>query len=98
MPTWWPKGAWLLTGRRTYYDLVANSIVGTDLPSFGDLQGRLEWRPHGGRRLTLSGLLSRESADSTFTGEGDHAGEQGTFVTDTSNDVLALGFDTPVGR
>jgi hypothetical protein len=37
------KGSWIVTGRRTYYDLVANSLVDTELPAFGDLQGRLDW-------------------------------------------------------
>ena len=36
-------GSWIVTGRRTYYDLVVNSLVDTELPAFGDLQGRLDW-------------------------------------------------------
>ena len=36
-------GSWLLTGRRTYYDLVAERFVDQDLPAFNDLQGSARW-------------------------------------------------------
>ena len=82
------RGSWIVTGRRTYYDLVANSLVGTELPAFGDLQGRLDWNLRPGTRLTFLGLLSREATDAFF--EGDRAGEQGDFVTTARNDLAAL--------
>jgi hypothetical protein len=80
-------GSWLVTGRRTYYDLVAERFVDDDLPSFADLQGKLSWQPRPGQRLTLLGLRSRESTDAVF--EGDRPGEQGAFVTAARNDLLA---------
>ena len=90
------KGSWIVTGRRTYYDLVANSLVGTELPAFGDLQGRLDWNLRPGTRLTFFGLLSREATDAFF--EGDRAGEQGDFVTSARNDLAALKLTTLLGR
>lgn len=90
------EGSWLVTGRRTYYDLLANRIAGTELPSFGDVQARAVWPLGPGRRLTLSGLMSREGADAFF--EGDRAGEQGTFASEASNDLAALSFDTTYRR
>ncbi len=89
------KGSWLLTGRRTYYDLVANKIVDTELPSFSDLQGKAVWQLGPSRRLTLTGLVSREKADSSF--EGDRSGEEGTFASDANNDLLSLAFDNTFG-
>jgi outer membrane receptor protein involved in Fe transport len=89
------KGSWLLTGRRTYYDLVANKIVDTELPSFSDLQGKAVWQMGPSRRLTLTGLMSREKANSSF--EGDRSGEAGTFASDANNDLLSLAFDTTLG-
>jgi outer membrane receptor protein involved in Fe transport len=90
------SGSWIVTGRRTYYDLVANSLVGTELPAFGDLQGRLDWNLRPGTRLTFFGLLSREATDAFF--EGDRAGEQGDFVTTARNDLAALRLTTLLGR
>jgi outer membrane receptor protein involved in Fe transport len=90
------KGSWIVTGRRTYYDLVANRIVGTELPAFGDLQGRADWNLRPGTRLTLFGLLSREATDASF--EGDRTGEQGAFLTAARNDLAALKLSSLLGR
>jgi TonB dependent receptor-like, beta-barrel len=85
-----------VTGRRTYYDLVANSLVGTELPAFGDLQGRLDWNLGPATRLTVQGLLSREATDAFF--EGDRAGEQGDFVTAARNDLASVKLTSLLGR
>ena len=90
------KGSWIVTGRRTYYDLVANRIVDAQLPAFGDLQGRADWNLRPGTRLTFFGLLSREATDAAF--EGDRPGEQGDFVTAATNDLAALTLTTLLGR
>jgi hypothetical protein len=90
------SSTWLVTARRTYYDLVANRIVGEDLPSFGDVQARTDWDLGRGRRLTLFGLLSREATDATF--EGDRENEEGSIFNDARNDLVATTFSTPLGR
>lgn len=89
------RGSWILAGRRTYYDLVADQIVDTDLPSFGDLQGRLDWQLRPDTRLSAFALLSREATDASF--EGDRPGEQGAFVTDAQNDLVGLELRTLLG-
>jgi len=90
------RGSWLVTGRRTYYDLVAERFTDSDLPAFADLQGRATWTPRTNHRLTLFGLRSREATDATFT--GDRAGEQGSVVTAAHNDVAALQYATLAGE
>jgi hypothetical protein len=87
-------GSWLLTGRRTYYDLVAERFVDENLPSFDDLQFKAVWEPSPGQRLTLLGLRSREAADAAFTGD---PGESGSFVGNAKNDLAALSFRTGLG-
>jgi outer membrane receptor protein involved in Fe transport len=89
------KGSWLVAARRTYYDLVANSLVDTELPAFGDLQGRLDWTLRPGTRLTLFGLLSREATDAFV--EDDRPGEQFTLATTARNDLVALDLRTRLG-
>jgi hypothetical protein len=90
-----PRGAgsWLLTGRRTYYDLVAERFTSSDLPSFGDVQGKLTWNLGRRTRLTLFGLLSREGTDASLSG-GSH---NGTFYTHTSNDLMSAALDRSFG-
>ena len=82
------KGSWIVTARRTYYDLVANSLVDTELPAFGDLQGRLDWQLGRDTRLTVFGLLSREATDAFF--EDDRPGEQLKLATTARNDLGAV--------
>jgi len=69
-------GSWLVTGRRTYYDLVAESFVDSNLPAFTDVQGQLSWELTPGQRLTLFALASREGTDAFF--EGDRPASRGT--------------------
>jgi hypothetical protein len=87
-------GSWIVTARRTYYDLVANSLVNTELPAFGDLQGRLDWNLRPGTRLSLFGLLSREATDAFF--EDDRPGEQLALATTARNDLGALELATRI--
>jgi hypothetical protein len=87
--------SFVVTARRTYYDLVANHIVGTELPAFRDLQGRASWLLGSSQRLTLFGLTSREATNASF--EGDRPGEGGDFVTGVDNDLGSLRFDTLLG-
>ena len=78
------KGSWIVSARRTYYDLIANRIVGTTLPSFSDLQAKASWELRPGQRLSLFVLGSREKTDAEFDedssastfGLGDKASQQ----------------------
>jgi hypothetical protein len=88
-------GSWLLSGRRTYYDLVAERFVDQSLPQFADLQARLAFRPGARTRLTLFGLRSREGADILATDEED--GERGAFADDSGNDLVSLRLDSALG-
>jgi hypothetical protein len=86
-------GSWLVTGRRTYYDLIADRITGNDLPSFGDLQAKVEWAPRPGHSVRLFGLRSRERTDATFTDSGDRI----AIGDDSTNDLLALNYRAVFG-
>ncbi len=85
------KGSWLLTGRRTYYDWVAERFTEDDLPSFADVQAKLAWHPRPGQHVTVFGLRSRERTDAVV--EFDRPGEGGTFLTGARNDLAALTYD-----
>ena len=89
-------GSWLITGRRTYYDLIAERIVDNDLPSFADLQTKVSRELGPGQRLSFTGLLSRESTDASFEEDGG-MGDSGDILTHAENDLVAITFDTPFG-
>ena len=63
------KGSWIVSARRTYYDLIANRIVGTTLPAFTDVQAKATWEMRPDRRLSLFVLSSRERTDAEFEEE-----------------------------
>lgn len=90
------KGSWLLTTRRTYYDLVAERFVDAQLPAFRDVQLKAAWHPRDGQKLTLTGVRSREDGDGAF--DGDAAGERGDFLLGVRNDLAAASFESRVGR
>lgn len=91
-----PSGSWLVSARRTYYDLIAERITDNDLPSFSDLQAKGVWEPHPGHRLTLFGLTSRESTDATFT--DDSNGDRLGLINHSRNDVASLTYAATLGR
>ncbi len=88
-------GSWLVTGRRTWYDIVAERFSKDDqkFPSFTDLQARVAFDLGGGRSLTLSGLRSRERSDFTFEDDSD----TGSTDTHTRNDLVAANLLLPLG-
>ncbi|MYD69125.1 MAG: TonB-dependent receptor [Acidobacteria bacterium] len=92
-------GSWLLTGRRTYYDLVAGLVTDQNLPSFADLQLQANWTFGPGHRLSLFGLTSRENADFRFDPEDDEeSGDTGGLVSEAGNDLGSLRFDAVLGN
>ncbi len=80
-------GSWLVSARRTYYDLVANKITDTKLPTFADVQAKGVWEFGPGRTLTVFGLTSREKTDAEFT-ESETASRLG--LTDNAGNDLGL--------
>lgn len=91
-----PKGAtgsWLVTGRRTYYDLVAARITNQEFPAFQDLQARATWALSPGTRLTLFSLTSRQGAALDI----DEEDARGEFQDDTDNDLAWMRLDTSIG-
>jgi hypothetical protein len=86
-------GSWLVTGRRTYYDIVAAKVTGQEFPRFADLQAKGVWEPGRGRKLTLFALRSRQAAALVI----DEASARGEFQDDTENDLVWARFDASIG-
>lgn len=87
------RGSWLVTGRRTYYDLVAARITDQDFPQFADLQAKTVWEPRAGTKLTVFGLRSRQTAAININDTNGH----GEFDNTTNNDLASVRLDTNIG-
>ena len=90
------NGSWLLSGRRTYYDLVAGIVTDQNLPSFADLQLQAGWDFGPGHRLSVLGLASRENADFRFDDEDD-PDTGGGLISEAGNDLGSVRFDAVLG-
>jgi len=88
-------GSWLVSGRRTYYDLVAERFTDQDLPSFADLQAKSVLPLGTGRTLSLFSLRSRESTDASF--DVPKEGAEGAIFTRSRNDLYAASFEANLG-
>lgn len=88
-------GAWLLSARRTYYDLVAGRVADQNFPSFADLQMQAGWDLGPGHRLTLTGLRSAEDAD--FSLDLDDAGGSAALGSDVTNGLASARFEAVLG-
>ena len=55
-------GSFLLTGRRTYYDVIVGRVLDQDFPSFLDTQLQARWEFANGNRLTAIDCLSQTNA------------------------------------
>ena len=89
------RGSWLVTARRTYYDLFAERVTDEDLPSFADLQTKVSWSTGGGQEITIVGLRSRESTDAMFRDSNIDANFG--VRNRSSNDILSLTFVSAIG-
>lgn len=69
LPLW--KGSYLVSARRTYYDLIAGPLASATgsfdgdvaLPNFADLQVRLAVEPWQGHRFIVNGLSSSDNTE-----------------------------------
>ena len=87
------NGSWLVTGRRTYYDLVASRVTDQEFPRFADVQGKGVWDVTPGRTLSVFGLRSRQAAALRI----DEAAVRGEFKDDTRNDLAWARLDASIG-
>ncbi|MEE2638396.1 MAG: TonB-dependent receptor [Acidobacteriota bacterium] len=89
------EGTWLLSARRTYYDLVVGRLEDQNFPSFADLQLQTRWEIGPGHRLTLTGLRSVEDADLDI--DFDRPDERAALGSDVTNGLASARFDAVLG-
>ena len=87
------KGSWLVSARRTYYDLVASRVTDSDFPRFADVQAKVRYDLAPGRSLSFFGLRSRQAALLKL----DDRSARGEFQDDTRNDLASVRLDQTIG-
>jgi hypothetical protein len=87
------RGSWLVSARRTYYDLVASRVAHQQFPRFDDVQGKGTWDLTSSQTISVFGLRSRQAAALDL--KDDNA--RGTFQDDTRNDLGWLRYDASIG-
>lgn len=78
-----PKGSWLLSGRRTYYDAIAGLVSDQQFPGFTDVQGKATWAPRPATSVTAFVITSRQGGDLDI--DDDELDAQ--VFDDTENDL-----------
>jgi outer membrane receptor protein involved in Fe transport len=51
-----PRGSWIVNGRRSYVDLIADQLNTRTTPQYSDVQGKITWTPDAANTLSLVGL------------------------------------------
>jgi hypothetical protein len=96
------RGSWLLTTRRTYYDLVAGRLSSEvrRYPSFTDVQAKLAWQLPAHWHVTVHALGSRESTDARPNEQaGTTAADfDGAALARTRTSMAAATLERPFGR
>jgi len=97
------KGSWLLSARRTYYDLIVGplaksaGLVNGDVafPNFSDVQGKLTFGPFNSHKFSLNGIISRDGIN-IVSGENRPTPDSVSVMDETKNQVLgAAWYYTP---
>jgi hypothetical protein len=86
-------GSWLVSARRTYYDVVADLVSDQKFPGFNDLQAKGTWAPRAGRKLTVFGLRSRQGGDLRIDDDDIDV----RFHDKTQNNLGWARFETTIG-
>jgi hypothetical protein len=90
------RGSWLISARRTYYDLIVGPIAKSmgvvdgevAFPSFSDVQSKIVLGPFASHKVILNGLLSRD-ATNIVTGDNRVTPDSASVMDQTSNQVFS---------
>ncbi len=91
------NGSWILSSRRTYYDLIIEPFVknaglvdqNVSFPNFYDVQSKLVLGPYNGNKILVNGIFSRDGVDLISPQNRKTADSIGVYNA-TKNSVLGL--------
>jgi len=90
-------GSWLLSTRRTYYDLIIEPFVkntglvedNVSFPNFYDVQAKLAFGPFNGHKFLLNGIISKDAVN-VISPENRSTADSVAVVNDTKNNLASL--------
>ena len=93
-------GSWLLSGRRTYYDLLAGLVTDQNLPSFADVQVQAHWTLGPGHRLSnaRASPAARTPTSASTTRMTPSPRDTGRLYSEAGNDLASLRLDAVLGN
>ncbi|MFN3387148.1 MAG: TonB-dependent receptor, partial [Candidatus Thermochlorobacter sp.] len=92
------EGSWIISARRTYYDLIVGPILrgarlvegNTAFPNFADVQARLAFQLSPQHRLQFTGIIGRDGIDVISSARNADQPDSVNVGNLTSNDVAGL--------
>lgn len=90
-------GSWLISSRRTYYDLIIEPFVknaglvedNVTFPNFYDVQAKLAFGPFNGHKFFINGLLSRDGVNLVSSEDRENP-DSIAVIDDSDNDLASL--------
>jgi len=86
------KGSWLLSGRRSYLDIIADAINAGGAPRFEDLQGKLVYDISPTNKVTLLNIFGSNSFDQDQEDSFDEGFDEYIEVSNMQNTTGANWF------
>ncbi|HZW39843.1 MAG TPA: TonB-dependent receptor [Ignavibacteriaceae bacterium] len=94
------EGSWLVSSRRTYYDLIIEPFVknaglveeNVNFPHFYDVQSKIVIGPYDGNKFTLNGIYSRDGVD-VISSKERKTPDSISVYNITRNDVASFSWD-----
>lgn len=91
------SGSWLISSRRTYYDLIIEPFVketglvedNVSFPNFFDIQAKLAFGPFKGHKFFINTIYSRDGVNVVSTAERETPDSISVF-DDTKNDLASF--------
>jgi len=91
------SGSWIISGRRTYYDIIAGFFTEQNLPSFNDLQLHGNWDIGTGKQLSIFGLSSRENTNFVLDSADSDSRNTGNFSALAGNNLVSVQLEAALG-
>lgn len=97
IPIW--NGSWIVSGRRTYYDLIVGPVIKATgavegdvaLPNFGDVQAKVALQPTSELKVLVNAIFSRDNTEFLSAANRPQA-DSFSIIDNSFNDLVGTTF------